>query len=181
MMIIQRSVTYETLCHLPSSVATLFSRSMGNECVGGCTRGAWLKWRIKTTVTLSNYATCSSGGCGSIPCADVVSDITGILCILCYISLFLSLLPHPPPTLSLLSLSLSLSPSPSHRTHMQDLKDFTQDVHYENFRKKKLLEGSPAAMGVGGGMEASPSTDAQRIMMEKEKQVRHVTSHMTTL
>lgn len=31
------------------------------------------------------------------------------------------------------------------RTHMQDLKDYTQDVHYENFRKKKLLEGSPAA------------------------------------
>ena len=31
-----------------------------------------------------------------------------------------------------------------HRTHMQDLKDYTQDVHYENFRKKKLLEGSPA-------------------------------------
>ena len=27
---------------------------------------------------------------------------------------------------------------------MQDLKDYTQDVHYENFRKKKLLEGSPA-------------------------------------
>ena len=33
------------------------------------------------------------------------------------------------------------------RTHMQDLKDYTQDVHYENFRKKKLLQGSP----MGGG------------------------------
>lgn len=31
------------------------------------------------------------------------------------------------------------------RTHMQDLKDYTQDVHYENFRKKKLLQGSPLA------------------------------------
>jgi len=31
------------------------------------------------------------------------------------------------------------------RTHMQDLKDYTQDVHYENFRKQKILqEGSPA-------------------------------------
>ena len=27
------------------------------------------------------------------------------------------------------------------RTHMQDLKDITQDIHYENFRKKKLLQG----------------------------------------
>ena len=92
---------------------------------------------------------------------------------------------HPPPSLSPSPLTHSPSHSPPlpppHRTHMQDLKDFTQDVHYENFRKKKLLEGSPAAMGVGGGMEASPSTDAQRIMMEKEKQVRHVTSHMTIL
>lgn len=30
------------------------------------------------------------------------------------------------------------------KTHMQDLKDYTQDVHYENFRKNKLLQGSPA-------------------------------------
>ena len=28
-----------------------------------------------------------------------------------------------------------------HRTHMQDVKDIIQDVHYENFRKKKLLQG----------------------------------------
>lgn len=33
--------------------------------------------------------------------------------------------------------------APSFRTHMQDLKDYTQDVHYENFRKKKLLQASP--------------------------------------
>ena len=26
----------------------------------------------------------------------------------------------------------------SHRTHMQDLKDVTNNVHYENFRCKKL-------------------------------------------
>ena len=31
------------------------------------------------------------------------------------------------------------------RTHMQDLKDYTQDIHYENFRKKRLLQGSPVA------------------------------------
>ncbi|XP_003388905.1 PREDICTED: septin-1-like [Amphimedon queenslandica] len=39
------------------------------------------------------------------------------------------------------------------RTHMQDLKDYTQDVHYENFRKKKLLQGSPLASGPGGAMD----------------------------
>ena len=60
---------------------------------------------------------------------------------------------------------------------MQDLKDFTQDVHYENFRKKKLLEGSPAggnyAMPAGVG-EASPA-NAQIL----EGQVGHMTHHMT--
>ena len=59
---------------------------------------------------------------------------------------------------------------------MQDLKDFTQDVHYENFRKKKLLEGSP---GLPAGMaEAAPGAAAQQLMIEKEKQVSHmVRSH----
>lgn len=58
---------------------------------------------------------------------------------------------------------------------MQDLKDFTQDVHYENFRKKKLLEGSPAAsFGMApGGIEASPANAAQQLMLEKEKQVHY--------
>ena len=32
----------------------------------------------------------------------------------------------------------------SHRTHMQDLKDMTNDNHYENYRCEKL-----AAMTVG--------------------------------
>ena len=27
------------------------------------------------------------------------------------------------------------------QTHMQDLKDLTQEIHYENYRKKKLMEG----------------------------------------
>lgn len=63
---------------------------------------------------------------------------------------------------------------------MQDLKDFTQDVHYENFRKKKLLEGSPAASYGGGapGIEAAPANAAQQLMLEKERQVGHMTCHM---
>ena len=30
------------------------------------------------------------------------------------------------------------------QSHMQDLKDITQEVHYENFRKKKLMQGDVA-------------------------------------
>ena len=29
------------------------------------------------------------------------------------------------------------------RTHMQDLKDVTQDIHYENFRAQRLASGDP--------------------------------------
>ena len=29
--------------------------------MGGCIHGAWLKWRISNTATLSHYVTCSSG------------------------------------------------------------------------------------------------------------------------
>lgn len=67
---------------------------------------------------------------------------------------------------------------------MQDLKDFTQDVHYENFRKKKLLEGSPAAsFGMPPSMEASPAAGAaQQMMLEKEKQVKSCDrSHVLTV
>ena len=69
---------------------------------------------------------------------------------------------------------------------MQDLKDFTQDVHYENFRKKKLLEGSPAASygmapGMAPGMppvDVSPAGgNAADIMRLKEQQVGHMTYH----
>ena len=33
------------------------------------------------------------------------------------------------------------------QSHMQDLKDITQEVHYENFRKKKLMQGDLSVNG----------------------------------
>ena len=44
------------------------------------------------------------------------------------------------------------------RTHMQDLKDATQEIHYENFRKRKLQEtvtSMPAHVGGSGGSSGS--------------------------
>ena len=37
---------------------------------------------------------------------------------------------------------------------MQDLKDITQDIHYENFRKKKLTEGEGMSPYLGYVMYA---------------------------
>lgn len=60
---------------------------------------------------------------------------------------------------------------------MQDLKDFTQDVHYENFRKKKLLEGSPAAGGYAMPASVGEASPANAQILEG--QVGHMTHHMT--
>lgn len=30
------------------------------------------------------------------------------------------------------------------RTHMQDLQEVTQEVHYENYRSERLAKGAPA-------------------------------------
>jgi septin family protein len=69
------------------------------------------------------------------------------------------------------------------RTHMQDLKDYTQDVHYENFRKKKLLQGSPlggaptvdfgdtVAMMAGGNIEADLLKAKERELEEMRRQM----------
>lgn len=37
---------------------------------------------------------------------------------------------------------MSLSPMAIHRTHMQDLRDVTNNVHYENYRYRKLANVS---------------------------------------
>lgn len=52
---------------------------------------------------------------------------------------------------------------------MQDLKDITQDVHYENFRKKKLLQGGGPAEDVDAGMPLAPGM--QEEMRRKDKEV----------
>lgn len=64
------------------------------------------------------------------------------------------------------------------RTHMQDLKDYTQDVHYENFRKKKLLEGSPA------GSNTQPDVGSPAIaqaMVQKDRELEEIRKQMAML
>ena len=47
--------------------------------------------------------------------------------------------------------------SPLHRTHMQDLKDVTNNVHYENFRCKKLAGVVGPVAGGDAKAAAAPS------------------------
>ncbi|GLH03890.1 Septin-1 [Gryllus bimaculatus] len=70
-------------------------------------------------------------------------------------------------------------------THMQDLKDVTQDVHYENFRAQCLSQMSlAAAAAAAGGRErersklkrdsalepAAPPGDTDRLLQQKEEE-----------
>ncbi|XP_003388906.1 PREDICTED: septin-2B-like [Amphimedon queenslandica] len=66
-------------------------------------------------------------------------------------------------------------------THMQDLKDCTQDIHYENFRKKKLKQehsdlqqfiGVTSGGGAGGG-------DA--MLLAKEREIEEMKRQMAML
>lgn len=59
------------------------------------------------------------------------------------------------------------------RTHMQDLKDVTQDTHYENFRAKKLASGEPIEVSENGRQSTEiDSRDA--LLMEKEAELRRM-------
>lgn len=69
------------------------------------------------------------------------------------------------------------------RTHMQDLKDITQDVHYENFRKKKLLQGGGGAEDTDSGMPIAGGGGGvmQEEMRRKEKELDEIKRQMAFL
>lgn len=62
-------------------------------------------------------------------------------------------------------------------THMQDLQEVTQEVHYENYRSERLAKGAPvpprrqtiAEMDKNGTV-----SEKDRILQEKEAEIRHM-------
>ncbi|XP_064392057.1 septin-1-like isoform X2 [Halichondria panicea] len=67
------------------------------------------------------------------------------------------------------------------RTHMQDLKDYTQDMHYENFRKKKLIEGSPGHHSMANVVTAAVSGGPDKTMVAKEREMDELRRQMAML
>lgn len=67
-------------------------------------------------------------------------------------------------------------------THMQDLKDTTQDVHYENFRAQCISQISQHALRERGKLkrESVSSTtesvisDTDRLLLQKDEEVKFV-------
>ncbi|GAB6027122.1 fork head transcription factor Sep1 [Chamberlinius hualienensis] len=58
-------------------------------------------------------------------------------------------------------------------THMQDLQEVTQDVHYENFRSERLAKNPSARKGTPSTVEEKIS-EKDRILQEKDAELRRM-------
>ncbi|XP_041979648.1 septin-2 isoform X1 [Aricia agestis] len=75
-------------------------------------------------------------------------------------------------------------------THMQDLKDVTQDVHYENFRAQCISQISQHAMrergklkrdSMGNNPESIVITDTDRLLLQKDEEIRRMQDMLTQM
>ncbi|KDR06354.1 septin-2 isoform X1 [Zootermopsis nevadensis] len=73
-------------------------------------------------------------------------------------------------------------------THMQDLKDVTQDVHYENFRAQCISQISQQAIRErsklkrdSGPQFESSITDTDRLLLQKDEEIRRMQDMLTQM
>nr|CAD7449562.1 unnamed protein product [Timema bartmani] len=59
-------------------------------------------------------------------------------------------------------------------THMQDLQEVTQEVHYENYRSERLAKGAPVPKRQTLNPEEKQSGEKDRILQEKEAELRRM-------
>jgi septin family protein len=57
------------------------------------------------------------------------------------------------------------------QTHMQDLKDLTQEIHYENYRKKKLMDGENGFNGHDVGGEGPQKQVLEKQLAEMQQKM----------
>ncbi|XP_013164970.1 PREDICTED: septin-2 isoform X1 [Papilio xuthus] len=74
-------------------------------------------------------------------------------------------------------------------THMQDLKDVTQDVHYENFRAQCISQISQHALRERGKLKRDSMgnnnevvfTDTDRLLLQKDEEIRRMQDMLTQM
>ncbi|KAE8746939.1 hypothetical protein FOCC_FOCC006359 [Frankliniella occidentalis] len=59
-------------------------------------------------------------------------------------------------------------------THMQDLQEVTQEVHYENYRSERLAKGAPMPKKVPSMDGAIIPAEKDRILQEKEAELKRM-------
>lgn len=57
-------------------------------------------------------------------------------------------------------------------THMQDLQEVTQEVHYENYRSERLAKGTPARKQPPAG--ENKMTEKDRMLEEKDAELQRM-------
>lgn len=70
-----------------------------------------------------------------------------------------------------------------HRTHMQDLQEVTQEVHYENYRSERLAKGVKQNGQTKQQQEEQIAVngDKDRILLEKEAELRRMTEMLAQM
>ncbi|KAF2882060.1 hypothetical protein ILUMI_24108 [Ignelater luminosus] len=72
-------------------------------------------------------------------------------------------------------------------THMQDLKDVTEDVHYENFRAQCISQISQHALRERGKLkrDSAPSdsdiSETDRLLLQKDEEIRRMQSMLSQM
>lgn len=75
-------------------------------------------------------------------------------------------------------------------THMQDLKDTTQDVHYENFRAQCISQISQHALrergklkreSIGQTVNDANITETDRLLLQKDEEIRRMQDMLTQM
>ncbi|XP_057295521.1 septin-2-like isoform X1 [Hydractinia symbiolongicarpus] len=70
------------------------------------------------------------------------------------------------------------------RTHMQDLKDVTQDIHYENFRAMKLASGEPPLIREEESSRSNKNSTVDNrdaLLLEKEAELKRMQEQIAKL
>lgn len=69
------------------------------------------------------------------------------------------------------------------RTHMQDLQEVTQEVHYENYRSERLAKGVKQNGQTKQQQEdqIAVNGDKDRILLEKEAELRRMTEMLAQM
>jgi septin 2 len=69
-------------------------------------------------------------------------------------------------------------------THMQDLQEVTQEVHYENYRSERLAKGikqNGSHNKSNGDDQPTNLTEKDRILLEKEAELRRMTEMLAQM
>ncbi|ESO97486.1 hypothetical protein LOTGIDRAFT_231639 [Lottia gigantea] len=59
-------------------------------------------------------------------------------------------------------------------THMQDLQEVTQEIHYENYRAEKLATGEPVKKSSRARRPDSQDTDKEKELRDKEAEIQRM-------